>query len=85
MDSSDGVCVVSFHQTREEMKSLQEAFQKQLNEAAEKAEKQQATVSGFFWSFLHYFCLLLLSFLSSSLVNFSLLQITTLNENPFII
>uniref|UniRef100_A0A674HW17 Leucine zipper protein 2 n=1 Tax=Terrapene triunguis TaxID=2587831 RepID=A0A674HW17_9SAUR len=29
---------------REEMKSLQEAFQKQLNEAAEKAEKQQATV-----------------------------------------
>uniref|UniRef100_A0A8C6IYE2 Uncharacterized protein n=1 Tax=Melopsittacus undulatus TaxID=13146 RepID=A0A8C6IYE2_MELUD len=28
---------------REEMKSLQEAFQKQLNEAAEKAEKQQAT------------------------------------------
>ncbi|KAF7245448.1 Leucine zipper protein 2 [Varanus komodoensis] len=31
---------------REEMKSLQEAFQKQLNEAAEKAEKQQATASG---------------------------------------
>uniref|UniRef100_A0A674HZZ9 Leucine zipper protein 2 n=1 Tax=Terrapene triunguis TaxID=2587831 RepID=A0A674HZZ9_9SAUR len=30
---------------REEMKSLQEAFQKQLNEAAEKAEKQQATVT----------------------------------------
>lgn len=29
------------------MKSLQEAFQKQLNEAAEKAEKQQATVSNF--------------------------------------
>uniref|UniRef100_A0A8C3EGC2 Leucine zipper protein 2 n=1 Tax=Corvus moneduloides TaxID=1196302 RepID=A0A8C3EGC2_CORMO len=28
---------------REEMKSLQETFQKQLNEAAEKAEKQQAT------------------------------------------
>ncbi|MGH0131368.1 UNVERIFIED_CONTAM: hypothetical protein FKN15_045919 [Acipenser sinensis] len=28
---------------REEMKSLQEALQKQLNEAAEKAEKQQAT------------------------------------------
>ncbi|OXB55682.1 hypothetical protein ASZ78_012214 [Callipepla squamata] len=28
---------------REEMKSLQEAFQKQLNEATEKAEKQQAT------------------------------------------
>lgn len=27
------------------MKSLHEAFQKQLNEAAEKAEKQQATVS----------------------------------------
>lgn len=27
------------------MKSLQETFQKQLNEAAEKAEKQQATVS----------------------------------------
>lgn len=27
------------------MKSLQEAFQKQLNEASEKAEKQQATVS----------------------------------------
>ncbi|XP_072841974.1 leucine zipper protein 2 isoform X3 [Pogona vitticeps] len=31
--------------TREEMKSLQEAFQKQLNEAAEKAEKQQATIN----------------------------------------
>ncbi|NXW34444.1 LUZP2 protein, partial [Phaetusa simplex] len=30
---------------REEMKSLQEAFQKQLNEAAEKAEKQQATIN----------------------------------------
>ncbi|XP_041891592.1 leucine zipper protein 2 isoform X3 [Corvus kubaryi] len=28
---------------REEMKSLQETFQKQLNEAAEKAEKHQAT------------------------------------------
>ncbi|KAM8807242.1 leucine zipper protein 2 [Eudromia elegans] len=27
------------------MKSLQEAFQKQLNEAAEKAEKQQATIN----------------------------------------
>lgn len=27
------------------MKSLQEAFTKQLNEASEKAEKQQATVS----------------------------------------
>ncbi|MBN3315066.1 LUZP2 protein, partial [Atractosteus spatula] len=32
---------------REEMKSLQEALQKQLNEAAEKAEKQQATISFF--------------------------------------
>ncbi|OWK56171.1 Leucine zipper protein 2 [Lonchura striata] len=30
-------------QNQREMKSLQEAFQKQLNEAAEKAEKQQAT------------------------------------------
>nr|XP_056706974.1 leucine zipper protein 2 isoform X2 [Euleptes europaea] len=30
---------------REEMKSLQEAFTKQLNEAAEKAEKQQATIN----------------------------------------
>ncbi|NXE40335.1 LUZP2 protein, partial [Ptilorrhoa leucosticta] len=30
---------------REEMKSLQEAFLKQLNEAAEKAEKQQATIN----------------------------------------
>ncbi|MGH0141658.1 UNVERIFIED_CONTAM: hypothetical protein FKN15_010471 [Acipenser sinensis] len=30
---------------REEMKSLQEALQKQLNEAAEKAEKQQATIN----------------------------------------
>ncbi|NXM72457.1 LUZP2 protein, partial [Serilophus lunatus] len=33
------------HMEREEMKSLQEAFQKQLNEAAEKAEKQQATIN----------------------------------------
>ncbi|NWU63687.1 LUZP2 protein, partial [Pterocles burchelli] len=32
-------------QTREEMKSLQESFQKQLNEATEKAEKQQATIN----------------------------------------
>lgn len=39
------------------MKSLQEAFQKQLNEAAEKAEKQQATVSD---SILSYFLLLFL-------------------------
>uniref|UniRef100_H3B939 Leucine zipper protein 2 n=1 Tax=Latimeria chalumnae TaxID=7897 RepID=H3B939_LATCH len=31
--------------TREEMKSLQEALQKQLNEATEKAEKQQATIN----------------------------------------
>ncbi|XP_077640494.1 leucine zipper protein 2 isoform X2 [Lonchura striata] len=31
-------------QNQREMKSLQEAFQKQLNEAAEKAEKQQATI-----------------------------------------
>ncbi|XP_023795765.1 leucine zipper protein 2-like [Cyanistes caeruleus] len=30
-------------QNQREMKSLQEAFQMQLNEAAEKAEKQQAT------------------------------------------
>ncbi|XP_041073766.1 leucine zipper protein 2-like isoform X1 [Polyodon spathula] len=30
---------------REEMKSFQEALQKQLNEAAEKAEKQQATIN----------------------------------------
>ncbi|XP_075044103.1 leucine zipper protein 2 isoform X2 [Mixophyes fleayi] len=30
---------------REEMKSLQEAFTKQLNEATEKAEKQQATIN----------------------------------------
>lgn len=44
------------------MKSLQEAFQKQLNEAAEKAEKQQATVSDSL-SLFHYFCLFLLSFL----------------------
>ncbi|XP_053835179.1 leucine zipper protein 2 [Vidua macroura] len=32
-------------QNQREMKSLQEAFQKQLNEAAEKAEKQQATIN----------------------------------------
>lgn len=44
------------------MKSLQEAFQKQLNEAAEKAEKQQATVSDSL-SLFHYFRLFLLSFL----------------------
>ncbi|XP_068115841.1 leucine zipper protein 2 isoform X5 [Hyperolius riggenbachi] len=31
--------------TREEMKSLQEVFTKQLNEATEKAEKQQATIN----------------------------------------
>nr|XP_030129171.3 leucine zipper protein 2 isoform X2 [Taeniopygia guttata] len=31
-------------QNQREMKSLHEAFQKQLNEAAEKAEKQQATI-----------------------------------------
>ncbi|XP_027761847.1 leucine zipper protein 2 isoform X1 [Empidonax traillii] len=30
---------------REEMKSLQQAFQKQLQEATEKAEKQQATIN----------------------------------------
>lgn len=30
---------------REEMKSLQAALQKQLDEANERAEKQQATVS----------------------------------------
>lgn len=48
---------------REEMKSLQEAFQKQLNEAVEKAEKQQATVSEsvplpfFFFFCLFSFCL----------------------------
>uniref|UniRef100_A0A8C6YA94 Leucine zipper protein 2 n=1 Tax=Naja naja TaxID=35670 RepID=A0A8C6YA94_NAJNA len=30
---------------REEMKSLQETFQKQLHEATEKAEKQQATIN----------------------------------------
>uniref|UniRef100_A0A8C3K371 Leucine zipper protein 2 n=1 Tax=Calidris pygmaea TaxID=425635 RepID=A0A8C3K371_9CHAR len=33
------------HTGVEEMKSLQEAFQKQLNEATEKAEKQQATIN----------------------------------------
>ncbi|XP_066043566.1 leucine zipper protein 2 [Chamaea fasciata] len=32
-------------QNQREVKSLQEAFQKQLNEAAEKAEKQQATIN----------------------------------------
>ncbi|XP_062350751.1 leucine zipper protein 2 [Cinclus cinclus] len=32
-------------QNQRKMKSLQEAFQKQLNEAAEKAEKQQATIN----------------------------------------
>ncbi|RMB98164.1 hypothetical protein DUI87_25645 [Hirundo rustica rustica] len=32
-------------QNQREMKSLQEAFQKQLNEASEKAEKQQATIN----------------------------------------
>lgn len=45
MDNRDEVSVLFLQQTREEMKSLQEAFQKQLNEAAAKAEKQQATVS----------------------------------------
>lgn len=61
MDTCDEVCVLCFQQTREEMKSLQEAFQKQLNEAAEKAEKQQATVSDSL-SLFHCFCLFLLSF-----------------------
>ncbi|NXM84469.1 LUZP2 protein, partial [Oenanthe oenanthe] len=32
-------------QNQRQMKSLQEAFQKKLNEAAEKAEKQQATIN----------------------------------------
>ncbi|NXL80869.1 LUZP2 protein, partial [Leptocoma aspasia] len=32
-------------QNQRDMKSLQEVFQKQLNEAAEKAEKQQATIN----------------------------------------
>uniref|UniRef100_W5LQH6 Leucine zipper protein 2 n=1 Tax=Astyanax mexicanus TaxID=7994 RepID=W5LQH6_ASTMX len=32
------------HKQREEMKSLQTALQKQLDEAAERAEKQQATI-----------------------------------------
>ncbi|NWS32384.1 LUZP2 protein, partial [Polioptila caerulea] len=32
-------------QNQRKMKSLQETFQKQLNEAAEKAEKQQATIN----------------------------------------
>lgn len=55
----DAFCVLCFQQTREEMKSLQEAFQKQLNEAAEKAEKQQATVSdslALFHYFVYFFC-----------------------------
>jgi len=57
--------ILCFPQTREEMKSLQEAFQKQLNEAAEKAEKQQATVSASL-SLFHYFCLFLLYFFNPS-------------------
>lgn len=44
METCVEVCVLCFQEMRA-MKSLQEAFQKQLNEAAEKAEKQQATVS----------------------------------------
>lgn len=47
------------------MKSLQEAFQKQLKEAAEKAEKQQATVSESLspFQFLSSFLLSFLKFL----------------------
>nr|XP_031360808.1 leucine zipper protein 2 [Lonchura striata domestica] len=44
-------------QNQREMKSLQEAFQKQLNEAAEKAEKQQATVALFSWTPYLHFCM----------------------------
>ncbi|XP_064282261.1 leucine zipper protein 2 isoform X2 [Passer domesticus] len=40
---SDVQKLLELGQNQREMKSLQEAFQKQLNEAAEKAEKQQAT------------------------------------------
>lgn len=69
LDICDEVCVLCFQQTREEMKSLQEAFQKQLNEAAEKAEKQQATVSDSL-SFFRYFCLFLLSFFNPSALRF---------------
>lgn len=43
------------------MKSLQEALQKQLNEAAEKAEKQQATVSDSLSFFIFVISLLFLN------------------------
>lgn len=72
MDTCNEVCVLCFQQTREEMKSLQEAFQKQLNEAAEKVEKQQATVSDslslfyFFVSSVVLLILLPLEFVSIS-------------------
>ncbi|XP_064282263.1 leucine zipper protein 2 isoform X4 [Passer domesticus] len=42
---SDVQKLLELGQNQREMKSLQEAFQKQLNEAAEKAEKQQATIN----------------------------------------
>ncbi|XP_054491705.2 leucine zipper protein 2 isoform X2 [Agelaius phoeniceus] len=42
---SDVQKLLELGQNQREIKSLQEAFQKQLNEAAEKAEKQQATIN----------------------------------------
>ncbi|TRZ16154.1 hypothetical protein HGM15179_010941 [Zosterops borbonicus] len=42
---SDVQKLLELGQNQREMKSLQEALQKQLNEAAEKAEKQQATIN----------------------------------------
>uniref|UniRef100_A0A8C9N1J3 Leucine zipper protein 2 n=1 Tax=Serinus canaria TaxID=9135 RepID=A0A8C9N1J3_SERCA len=42
---SDVQKLLELGQNQREVKSLQEAFQKQLNEAAEKAEKQQATIN----------------------------------------
>lgn len=42
--SANRVSLTSCSLDREEMKSLQAALQKQLDEANEKAEKQQATV-----------------------------------------
>lgn len=68
MDNCDEVCVLCFQQTREEMKSLQEAFQKQLNEAAEKAEKQQATVSDSLSLFRYFFLLFFLNLLPQEMV-----------------
>ncbi|KAL7992232.1 hypothetical protein Chor_016488 [Crotalus horridus] len=55
---------------REEMKSLQDTFQKQLNEATEKAEKQQATVSDFLLLFSSVFpCPLLCKFFRDTFTN----------------